>query len=395
METNFEEDDWERYRKSEFPSNRINLNTATLGLPSKKVQNALVDYQDEVLSFPLDQYNLARHDLKQLREEARDLWQTNSCTICFTLSATQTSNMLANVLLDIKTLQGKREITVLASPFEHSGGIGPFESHPRYKIMYLNTVQTDTINTNTLQLDLHQIKYQVRELKPDIAFVSHVAYTNGAIIPVEELHTIVKQECPNCIFIVDAAQSIGILSIPFGSFDILVTSLHKWFFGPHGVGIMWIKDEHLEVLPPFFPGGDNLDSSHPGSRFELCGGQNFHMYRGIRASVDLHKEIGLDTIQSRCADLSNFFYELLCEKPFLESILEVSRNNTPSHAGIVPLYFKKQDTYPIYTQLNDLGIHVKCIRERGLLRISIPYYETRSRLQIAADKLILLLCGTR
>ena len=393
MEPKSEEANWESYRVKEFPSSRINLNTATMGLPSQKVQNALTLDEDEVLGYPLGQYNLARNDLKQLRKKAESLWQTTDYTICFTFSATQTSNMLSHVLAETNYLRYKQIINVLATPFEHSGGIGPFENHSRYKVSYLTTPKVTGLNSESYKLDLDKFRRQIRSSQPDITFVSNVTYADGIIIPVEDLYSILKQECPNCVFIVDAAQSIGMLPIPFGFFDILITSLHKWFFGPHGTGIMWIKDEQLDTLPLFFPGGDNLDITHPGSRFELCGGQNFHVYRGIKASIDLHREVGLDTIQNRCADLSYFFYQLLSENSVLESQLEIRQNNNLSHAGIVPLYLQKQDAYPIYTQLNELGIHVKCIREKGLLRISIPYYETRSRLENAADKLISLVCG--
>ena len=111
------------YRAKEFPSSRINLNTATIGLPSQKVQNALTHVEDEVLGYPLGQYDLARNDLKQLRKEAQSLWQTTDYSICFTLSATQTSNMLSHVLLETNYLRHKQIINVLATSFEHLGGI--------------------------------------------------------------------------------------------------------------------------------------------------------------------------------------------------------------------------------------------------------------------------------
>jgi UDP-sulfoquinovose synthase len=56
--------------------------------------------------------------------------------------------------------------------------------------------------------------------------------------------------------------------------------------------------------------------------------------------------------------------------------------------------FVNYDPYVLYTKLNEMGIHVKCIKNKALngklyniLRFGFPYFESKERLEIVLRKI--------
>lgn len=82
---------------------------------------------------------------------------------------------------------------------------------------------------------------------------THASNVTGAIQPIDEIAALA--EARNCFFLVDAAQSAGILPIDLSQtpIDFLAITGHKSLYGIQGVGVLYLKDP--ESLPIVRAGG--------------------------------------------------------------------------------------------------------------------------------------------
>jgi isopenicillin-N epimerase len=84
--------------------------------------------------------------------------------------------------------------------------------------------------------------------KTRVIAVSHVQYTDGAILPVGEICRFARQR--NILTVIDGAQACGSVNIAVGDLgcDFYAASLHKWLNGPHGLGLLYVRRELLNDL---------------------------------------------------------------------------------------------------------------------------------------------------
>jgi cysteine desulfurase / selenocysteine lyase len=85
--------------------------------------------------------------------------------------------------------------------------------------------------------------------------VTHASNMVGTIQPVEEIGRRIRAEHPGVVFLVDAAQTVGVLPVDVVAIgaDFLAFPAHKGLLGPTGVG-------GLYVGPRAFPDGNGCDS---------------------------------------------------------------------------------------------------------------------------------------
>ncbi|KAL8224783.1 hypothetical protein R6Q57_017340 [Mikania cordata] len=109
--------------------------------------------------------------------------------------------------------------------------------------------------------------------KVRLAIIDHITSMPSVIIPVRELVTICREEGVNQVF-VDAAHAVG--SIPVDVKDIgadfYVSNLHKWFFCPPSVAVLYCRksslssDLHHPVVSHEYGNGLAIESAWIGTR---------------------------------------------------------------------------------------------------------------------------------
>jgi cysteine desulfurase/selenocysteine lyase len=117
----------------------------------------------------------------------------------------------------------------------------------------------------------------------------HASNVTGIIQPVEAIGRVTR-EC-DCLFLVDAAQSAGVLEIDVQAMniDLLAFPGHKALLGPTGTGALCVGPR--AQLTPWREGGTGADSVHPTQPQQLptwleAGTQNTVGLAGLNVALD-------------------------------------------------------------------------------------------------------------
>ena len=157
-------------------------------------------------------------------------------------------------------------------------------------------------------------------IRPNTRLValSHCSNVTGVIQPIGEIGLLARRA--GALFLVDAAQSAGILPIHVNrmGIDLLAAPGHKGLFGVPGTGFLYIAEG--VSLTPLLVGGSGTHSTGPEQpltmpeRFE-SGTLNTPGIAGLKAGVEFIRETGIDTIRSREQALTSLILEGLRELP--------------------------------------------------------------------------------
>jgi UDP-sulfoquinovose synthase len=376
------EEEWKTFREKNFKTDRINLNPGTLGTVSTAVKNVRID--NAVLNMiegnPLGMYDHGRKKLSEINGLCNELWPNTGYNLMVANATSQTMNLLALSMLRSFNAESKAPYKVITSTHEHPGGIGVFEHLPEYEVYYVND---EVLNDN------QAFRKFVADIKPDVAFLSHVYYSNSNFSPYETWCTITKELVPGCKIILDVTQSLGLYDIPFGTADVIIGSAHKWLFGPHGSGLTWVKQDFNQWIKGFFWNGMGLSQEANMDGLSLQGGQDFLMYAELLEALKLYKQVGKEIVIKRSSHLSGIFKSKL-EQVLASSGIAYKFLNEDPNSPMVSVGFYDYHPFNLYSELNDKGIHCKCIigsKHQGqvfnILRFGLPYFETEDRLNYA------------
>jgi UDP-sulfoquinovose synthase len=381
-----DEQKWSEFRKENFNTNRINLNPGTLGTVSAPVKNVRNNSSvtKALEGSPLGMYEHGRKYLSEIRSLCSDLWPSEGYELVVANGTSQTMNLLALAMLRSFANERKAPYRVITTKHEHPGGIGVFEQLPEFEVHYISD---DIIN------DPEKFRDVVAQVKPHVAFISQVYYATGNFSPYNTWCNVTKEVAPGCKIILDVTQAIGLYDLPFGTADVIVGSLHKWLFGPHGSGVTWIKQEFHQWIGGLFWNGLSLSNESRLGNLTLQGGQDFIMYSEVLEALKLYKQVGKEVVLKRSAYLSDIFRDKL-GKLLKKFNIRYKILNTDEYAPLLSVAFYDYHPFELYSELNENGVHCKCIidyKKSGdsfhILRFGLPYYETEDRLEEAVTKI--------
>jgi cysteine desulfurase/selenocysteine lyase len=138
---------------------------------------------------------------------------------------------------------------------------------------------------------------------------SHVSNVLGIVNPAAEICAIARSN--GVPVLIDAAQSAPHLQLDVQALgcDFLAFSGHK-ILGPMGVGVLWVRQETLEAMPPYQLGSNMAHDVEPASvQFEhgalryQAGTPNVSGAVGLAAAIDTLDRIGLPAIRRHDARL--------------------------------------------------------------------------------------------
>lgn len=310
--------------RSDFPI----LREQVYGRPLIYLDNAATSQKPQaVLDAMLDAYthwnaNIHRgvHHLSQVatkhHEDARahvaDFLHARSAKeIVFTKGTTDSINMLAFSFGEAFVHAGDE---ILVSQLEHHSNIVPWQMLCERKKATLRVIPL----CDDLSLDLEAFKTLLTP-RTRLISVAQVSNVLGIINPVSEIIRLAHaQNIPVCI---DGAQSAPHLPIDVQALDcdFFVCSAHK-MYGPTGLGVLYGKEQWLNVLPPAEGGGEMIEHvrfehttyNQLPYKFE-AGTPDFIGSYAFSAALSYMEQIGMDAIAQHEADLSNYAEQQLAQ----------------------------------------------------------------------------------
>lgn len=287
------------------------------------------------------------------REKVREFLNAGSETeIVFTSGTTEAINLVAYSFV-APSLQAGDEI--ILTELEHHANIVPWK-------MLCNRVGARLVIVpvnDAGEVSLLDFEASL-SAKTKLAALAHVSNALGTILPIKAM--VAAAHKVGVPVLVDGAQGV-----PHGSVDVrdldcdfYAFSAHK-MYGPTGIGALYAKRAHLDVMPPWQGGGDmilevsfdKITYNHVPHCFE-AGTPNISGTVGLGAAIDYLNTLGMDRVHAHEAALLDY------ARDRLGSVADLRLIGTASNKASV-LSFALGEIHPhdIGTILDHQGIAIR------------------------------------
>ncbi|HEM4350461.1 TPA: cysteine desulfurase [Streptococcus suis] len=331
-------------------------NAATIQKP-QQVLDVLEDY------YQTDNANVHRgvHTLSErataryeaARQKVADFIQAKSSKeILFTRGTTTSLNWVAQFAKEI--LQPDQEVII--SVQEHHSNIIPWQQACQQigaKLRY--------VPLKDGELDVDSLKSILSE-KTKFVSLAHVSNVLGGVVPIGEIAELVHQV--GAYLVVDGAQSVPHMAVNVQELDVdfFAFSGHK-MLGPTGIGVLYGKEELLNLMSPVEFGGEMIDFVYEQSatwkelpwKFE-AGTPNIAGAIGLGAAVDYLTEIGMDAIQAHEAELVDYVFPKLQAIPGLTIY---GSQDLSKRTGVIAFNLDDLHPHDVATALDYEGVAVR------------------------------------
>lgn len=331
-------------------------NAATTQKP-QQVLDVLADY------YQRDNANVHRgvHTLSErataryeaARQKVADFIQAKSSKeILFTRGTTTGLNWVAQFAKEI--LLPDQEVII--SVQEHHSNIIPWQQACQQTGAKLRYV---TLKDG--ELDVDSLKSMLSE-KTKFVSLAHVSNVLGSVAPIGEIAELVHEV--GAYLVVDGAQSVPHMAVNVQELDVdfYAFSGHK-MLGPTGIGVLYGKEELLNLMSPVEFGGEMIDFVYEQSatwkelpwKFE-AGTPNIAGAIGLGAAVDYLTEIGMDAIQAHEAELVDYVFPKLQAIPGLTIY---GSQDLSKRTGVIAFNLDDLHPHDVATVLDYEGVAVR------------------------------------
>jgi cysteine desulfurase/selenocysteine lyase len=211
--------------------------------------------------------------------------------IVFVRGTTEGVNLVAQTY-GRKFLQPGDEIVL--TTLEHHANIVPWQMIAKEKGALLKIVPVN--DRGEVMLEAYQA---LLGPKTKLVALTHASNSLGTVLPIAEMTRMAKRY--NARVLIDGAQSVSHMPVNLQELgcDFFVFSGHK-IFGPTGIGALYVREELLEIMPPWQGGGNMIKNvtfeettySEAPAKFE-AGTPNIADVVGLGAALDYVSQLGL------------------------------------------------------------------------------------------------------
>lgn len=291
-----EDDYWAQLRQQFLiPENEIYLNNGTVGSSPAPVLRAVFDGynttekmdQEDPEDYPIWGYaawNEFRDPLAEFVGCTRD-------EIALLRNATEANSYIANGI----DMQVGDE--VLMTDQEHPGGQHPWDlKAKRYGVVIRKVTLPRPVKDSAQVLNLFSEAITPRTR---VIFFSQITTFSGVVLPAKELCALARSK--GILSAVDGAHVPGMMRLNVREIgcDMYSASPHKWLQAPKGTGFLYVRDEVIDRIWNTIVTEGWDDTKIRAERFQRIGSSNVPALWGLRASIKLANEIGMERIERR------------------------------------------------------------------------------------------------
>ena len=205
------------------------------------------------------------------------------------------------------------------------------------------------------------------------------------------------------LFCLDAIQTLGAFETRVEHVDFLSADAHKWMLGPMAAGIVYVKEEHQELVRPTLLGAWNVKSPNFVAQDEIAFERGGRRYEpgvlnmvgtlGMRAALEMLLGIGIPFIGERLLQLKARLIAGLQPLGFHF----ISPATGPAASGINTAWREVGSGAPVEKLFDHLTAHDVVVSHRhnregrGHLRFSPHFYNTEAEV----DRVIGLIAECR
>ncbi|WP_321326660.1 cysteine desulfurase [Thiomicrorhabdus sp.] len=329
---------------------------ATSQKPLRVIEALDKYYREENANVHRGVYGLSERATEKYegaRETMRKFLNAKSTKeIVFVRGTTEAINLVAQswVLENLK--EGDE---VIVTEMEHHSNIVPWQllrDRIGIRLIVLRMNQRGEVCMNAL-------KSLVSE-KTKLVSVTHMSNALGTINPVKEMAEIAHSV--GAKIMIDGAQATPHMKVDVQDLDcdFYALSGHK-MYGPTGIGVLYAKEELLEIMPPYQGGGDMIYSvTFDKTEYNVlpykfeAGTPHISGAIGLAAAVDFLNEVGLDNIAKYEAELLKYATEKLSEIEGLQIIGQAEHKG-----GVVSFIIDGVHPHDMATLMDQDGIAVR------------------------------------
>jgi cysteine desulfurase/selenocysteine lyase len=326
-----------------------------------------------------DAYEAARNTIKSHFNAA------HAHEIIMTSGTTHSINIIASGYTQLL----KKGDELIVSAMEHHSNIVPWQMLCERTGAILKVIPMN--HSGVLEMDVFN---DLLCEKTKLVFVNHVSNALGTVNPIEE---IIKQaHAVDAKVLIDGAQAAPHIKADVQALDVdfYVTSAHK-LCGPTGVGMLYGKENILNLLPPYQGGGEMIaevrfekttyaDLPH---KFE-AGTPNIAGGIAFGAALDYMNGIGLEAIAAYEQELLDYGTDKL---KAIEGVKIYGE--APQKTAVISFNVNEIHPYDIGSILDKLGIAVRtghhCAQPimdfykiPGTVRASFSFYNTKEEIDM-------------
>ena len=302
---------WAEVRKQFLiPEDEVYLNNGTVGSSPAPVLRAVFDgytkteqmAQADPENYPIwgyEPYNAYRDPLAAFIGCTRD-------ELALVRNATEANSYIANGI-DMKPGD-----EVLMTDQEHPSGEGPWKlKAKRYGIVVKMVTLPKPVTSPAQVLNLFSDAITPRTR---VMFFSHITTATGVVLPAKELSALARSK--GILSAVDGAHVPGMMPLNVHEIgcDMYSASPHKWLQAPKGSGFLYVRDEVIDQVWSTVTTAGWDDTKIRAERFQRIGSSNVPSLMGLRASIQMANDIGMDKIEKRHRELANYMLAQMMQR---------------------------------------------------------------------------------
>lgn len=293
-----------------------------------------------------EKYEGARETVKQF------LNAKSTKEIVFVRGTTEAINLVAHSWVSENLSEGDE---IIVTEMEHHSNIVPWQLLREKLGIRLTVLRMNQKG----EVCLNALKGLVSE-KTKFVSVTHMSNALGTINPVKEMVEIAHSV--GAKIMIDGAQATPHMTVDVQDLncDFYALSGHK-MYGPTGIGVLYAKEDLLDVMPPYQGGGDMIYSvTFDKTEYNVlpykfeAGTPHIAGAVGLAAAMDFLVEVGLDNIAQHEAELLAYATEQLSQVEGLRIIGQADKKG-----GVVSFVIEGVHPHDMATLMDQDGIAVR------------------------------------